>query len=57
MIRKRHPEVPRQLVMPLDAPVLEGLAAKDRAEAVTLFAQLLLEASGALDEESGDEDE
>ncbi len=57
MIGKPHPEVPRQLVMTLDAQMLEGLAAKDRAEAVSLLAQLLLEASGTLDEEVGDEDE
>jgi hypothetical protein len=57
MIGKPHPEGPRQLVMPLDAQMLEGLDAKDRTEAVSLLAQLLLEASGTLDEEVGDEDE
>lgn len=57
MIGKPHPEVPRQLVMTLDAQMLEGLDAKDQAEAVSLLAQLLLEASGPLDEEVGDEDE
>jgi hypothetical protein len=56
-MRKPHPEVPRQLVMALDARVLEGLAAEDRAEAVSLLAQLLLEASGTLDEGVGDEAE
>lgn len=57
MIGKPHPEGPRQLVMTLDAQMLEGLDAKDQAEAVSLLAQLLLEASGPLDEEVGDEDE
>ena len=57
MIGKPHPEVPRQLVMTLDAQMLEGLDAKDQAEAVSLLAQLLLEASGTLGEEVGDEDE
>jgi hypothetical protein len=57
MIGKPHPEVPRQLVMTLDAQMLEGLDAKDQAEAVSLLAQLLLEARGPLDEEVGDEDE
>jgi hypothetical protein len=57
MIGKPHPEVPRQMVMTLDAQMLEGLDAKDQAEAVSLLAQLLLEASGPLDEEVGDEDE
>ena len=57
MIGKLHPEISRQLVMPLDAQMLEGLDAKDRIEAVSLLAQLLLEASGTLGEEVGDEDE
>jgi len=43
--------------MPLDAPVIEGLARRERAQVVSLLAQLLLEASGLDDqEEHGDED-
>jgi hypothetical protein len=42
--------------MALDAPALEGLATRERAQAVSLLAQLLLEASGVVDEEGGDED-
>ena len=53
---ENRPVVPRQLAMALDAPALEGLATTERAQAVSLLAQLLLEASGAVDEEGGDED-
>lgn len=57
MTRKIRPSVFRQLVMPLDAPVIEGLARRERAQVVSLLAQLLLEASGLDDqEEHGDED-
>ena len=47
---------PRQLAMVLDAPALEGLGTTERAQAVSLLAQLLLEASGVVDEEGSDED-
>ena len=40
----------------LDAPALEGLGTTERAQAVSLLAQLLLEAIGVVDEEDGDED-
>jgi hypothetical protein len=51
-----HPAAPRQLAMTLDALALEGLGRTERAQAVSLLAQLLLEASGIVDEEGGDED-
>jgi len=56
MKREIHPAAPRQLTMALDATALEGLGTKERAKAVSLLAQLLLEASGAVEEEGGDED-
>ena len=56
MKREIHPAAPRQLAMTLDAPALEGLGTTERAQAVGLLAQLLLEASGVVDEEDGDED-
>ena len=56
MKRKIRLATPRQLAMALDAPALEGLTKGERARAVSLLAQLLLEASGVVDEESGDED-
>ncbi len=56
MRREIRPAAPRQLAMALDAPALEGLATRERAQAVSLLAQLLLEASGVVDEEGGDED-
>ncbi len=42
--------VPRQLVMIMDAPPLMGLEATERALAVKLLAQLLLEAGGLMAE-------
>jgi hypothetical protein len=51
-----RPAARRQLAMALDAPALEGLGTTERAQAVSLLAQLLLEASGVLDEEGDDED-
>ena len=42
--------------MVLDAPALEGLGTTERAQAVSLLAQLLREASGVVDEEGRDED-
>ncbi len=56
MKREIHPAAPRQLAMVLDAPALEGLATTERAQALSLLAQLLLEASGVVDEEGDDED-
>lgn len=54
--RKMRPAPPRQLELALDAPVLRDLKWEDRKQAVELLAQLLLEASGLVDEEDGDED-
>ena len=51
-----RPAAPRQLAMVLEAPALEGLGTAERAQAVRLLAQLLLEAIGVVDEEDGDED-
>jgi hypothetical protein len=56
MNRKTDLARPRQLELALDAPVLRGLEQEDRKQAVELLAQLLLEASGLIDEEDGDED-
>ena len=56
MKRKTRPARPRQLELALDAPVLRGLELEDRKQSVELLAQLLLEASGLIDEEDGDED-
>lgn len=56
MRREIHPAAPRQIVLLLDTLALEGLGTKERAQAVSLLAQLLLEASGVVDEETGDED-
>ena len=56
MKREAGPAAPRQLAMVLDAPTLEGLGTTERARAMSLLAQLLLEASGVVDEEGGDED-
>jgi hypothetical protein len=50
-----RPAAPRQLAMVLDAPALEGLGTTERALAVSLLAQLLLEAIGGVDEGDGDE--
>ena len=51
-----HPKTPRQLTIALDAPAIAGLGEAQRAKAVELLAQLLLEACGARNEEDGDED-
>ena len=56
MKRKIRPSVPRQLEMALDAPVLGSLTGRERAQTVSLLAQLLLEASSWDHEEGGDED-
>jgi hypothetical protein len=56
MKEENRPAAPRQLAMVLDAPALEGLGTAERAQAVRLLAQLLLEAIGVVDEEDGDEE-
>ncbi len=56
MRREIHPTVPRQLALALDATALQGLGAMERAEVVSLLAQLLLEASGAVEEGGEDDD-
>ena len=57
MIKRTDLAAPRQLVMAMDAMALEGLEETERAQAVGLLAQLLLEASGlVINEEAGDED-
>jgi len=55
MKRERPLSAPRQLTTSLDDQVIESLEANERAEAISLLAQLLLEACGAVDEEDGDE--
>ncbi len=60
MVRKTDAERvrrARQLVIPLDAPALEGLGATERAATVSVLAQLLLEASGLVNEEVSNEDD
>ena len=47
--------VPRQLVMAME-PALDGLERTERALAVSLLAQLLLEAAGLVVEEDSHED-
>ena len=56
MKRARPSSAPRQLMMSLDTRAIEGLAERERVEAVRLLAQLLLEACGVVREEDGDED-
>ncbi len=56
MVKRTDLTAPRQLVMAMDATALEGLEETERAQAVSLLAQLLLEASGLVVEEDGDED-
>ena len=56
MNKRTDPAAPRQLVMAMGTPALEGLEKTQRAQAVSLLAQLLLEASGLVSEEDGDED-
>ena len=52
---KARRAAPRQLALALETPVLRGLGKAERARAVDLLAQLLLEASGLVDEENDDE--
>jgi len=56
MNRSRARNAPLQLMMSLDNRVIEGLAAAQRAEVISLLAQLLLEACGVVAEEDDDED-
>ena len=49
---KTRRAAPRQLALALETPVLRGLGKAERARAVDLLAQLLLEASGLVDEEN-----
>lgn len=56
MNRKTDGAAHRQLTLALDVLTLRGLGARERAEAVALLAQLLLEASGAVHEEGDHED-
>ena len=56
MKRATDPSGPRQLTIRLDTRAIEGLETIERAEAVGLLAQLLLEACGVVDEEDDDED-
>jgi hypothetical protein len=48
-------EAPRQLPLALDATMLRGLTATQRAKAVALLARLLLEAAGHVVREPDDE--
>jgi hypothetical protein len=52
---KTQLEAPRQLPLSLDSAMLRGLTAAERAKAVALLAQLLLEAGGEMDREEVDE--
>ena len=56
MKEETRPAAARQLAMALDVPGLQGLTAIDRAQAVNLLAQLLLEASGLGGEEDDGEE-
>lgn len=56
MNRERHQSAPRQLTMSLDTRAIERLEAPERAEAISVIAQLLLEACGVASEEDDDED-
>jgi hypothetical protein len=56
MIKRTDRPAPKQLVMAMDSMALEGLEETERAQAVSLLAQLLLEASGLLVEGADDED-
>ena len=55
-MKVRDSSAPRQLALVLGMQVIEGLEATERAEAVDLLAQLLLEACGVVSEEDCDED-
>jgi hypothetical protein len=50
------PKAPRQLMIALDSPAIEGLETEQQAEAIGLLAQLLLEACGVAGREDDDED-
>ena len=52
---EKRPIGPRQPRLPLENPRLVRLEAKERAKAVAILAQLLLEARGLVAEESSDE--
>lgn len=52
---KTQATAPRQFPLPLDSFLLRGLAPSERARAVSLLAQLLLEAAGEGDREADDE--
>ena len=55
-MRQKYPiEVPRQLPLNLDSSLLRGLTLTERTKAVSLLAQLLLEAAGEMDAEEDDE--
>lgn len=55
-MRQKYPiEIPRQLPLTLDSSLLWGLTLTERAKAVSLLAQLLLEADGEMDAEEDDE--
>lgn len=55
MEKKTQLEAPRQLPLTLDSSLLRGLTPAERAKAVSLLAQLLLEAGGEADMEEDDE--
>lgn len=55
MEKKTQFEAPRQLPLTLDSSLLRGLTPAERAKAVSLLAQLLLEAGGEADMEEDDE--
>jgi hypothetical protein len=60
MLPPLHPTVstkpPRQLVISLDRPVLNGMTPTDRNAAVRRLARLLMEAAGMDPEEIGDDE-
>ena len=47
---------PRQLAIPLDRPMLNGMTSSDRNTAVRRLARLLMEAAGTDLEEIGDDE-
>lgn len=53
---EKRPIGPRQPRLPLENPRLVRLEARERAKAVAILAQLLLEARGLVAKESSDED-
>ena len=54
--RSALPTAPRQLDLVLDDVRLQGMTAAQRQAALKALAQLLLEASGAVTTEAGDDD-